>query len=52
MRDDELGFQRSMLKEQLTGYSQGETDKIDVDVLVNILVGLGATWVRENDADE
>ena len=48
----DVDFERAMLVDRLTGYSSGKSNKIDVEALVDILLGLGATWLTEADNDE
>ena len=45
LRDNDEDFNRVMLRERITGYTQDEEAKvIDVDALVEILISLGVNW--------
>tara|TARA_R110000851_G_scaffold3701_2_gene15090 strand:- start:3420 stop:3596 length:177 start_codon:yes stop_codon:yes gene_type:complete len=48
----DVAYNRVMLVDRLTGYSQGNSSKIDVEALVDILLGLGATWLTEADNND
>jgi hypothetical protein len=47
--DGNEDYETYMLKERLTGYTKGVSDKLDIDELVSLLRGLGATKL---DIDE